>query len=94
MRVFLSRIKACRRRYAKNALEEWLPRWDRASRRSWAILTNGPASVERFHRFERNHNRLLRLSEARRNFMDSKRGLVLIAIRATPNLFPFLRKSS
>lgn len=44
----------------------WLARYDAASARSWAILTNGEPSIERFNRWERNHGRLLRLIAAKR----------------------------
>jgi hypothetical protein len=43
----------------------WLARWDAACARSWAILSNGKPTRERFERWERNHTRLCRIIEAK-----------------------------
>lgn len=63
----INRIKSYLTR-RKKARDIWgyLARWDNACARSWAFLTNGEPSVERFNRWERNHGRLLRLIAAKR----------------------------
>ena len=64
MRKTIQRIKALYRRLKKSKRDMvWLARWDNASKRCWAILSNGTPSIKRFERFERNHNRLLRLTD-------------------------------
>lgn len=67
MKKLINRIKSSltRRRKARDMFG-WLTRWDAACARSWAILSNGEPSIERFNRWERNHGRLLRLIAAKR----------------------------
>lgn len=62
-----------RRRKARDAWG-WLERWDAACVRSWAILSNGRPTKERFERWERNHTRLCRLIEARNGCSPNKQG--------------------
>lgn len=49
-------------RYYK-ARMEWLDRWNRATSKSWQILSSGPATRARFERWQRNHRRLCWLIE-------------------------------
>ncbi len=64
--ALVQRFRSWRIRRAKSRqMGEWLPRWDAACRRCWRILSDGPATRERFERFRRNHNRLCRLIEAK-----------------------------
>lgn len=41
----------------------WIQRWEAACRRSWAILASGPPTLERFERWEKTHERLMRLAD-------------------------------
>ena len=43
----------------------WLARWNAACAKSWAILSEGSPTKERFARWERSHNRLCRLVESK-----------------------------
>lgn len=67
IKILINRIRSyfIRRKKARD-MWGWLARYDAASTRSWAILTNGEPSIERFNRWERNHGRLLRLIAAKR----------------------------
>lgn len=57
------RITALFRRWKKRNPQQWLKRWNRACNRCWQILHSGKPTKERFLRFERTHNRLIKLSE-------------------------------
>ena len=61
---WINKIKSFITRNKKSRTNlNWLSRWDNAVGKCWKILTNGEISIERYERFERNHNRLTKLIE-------------------------------
>lgn len=48
-------LKILLKRWRKQRPEQWLNRKERAYAKCWQIL-QGPATIQKFHRFERHHN--------------------------------------